>query len=552
MKRLSLILQMRSNRRFSTSTSSSLDSIKKILSSPRPEISSSGHQVCVTGWFKSIREQKNYSFGELIDGSTASSLQLVWPTATGVLQQHQSQFSHSQGFSTLLPSSSSSSSSSSSLSSSMSTVKPTLGSSVKVWGTLIASPKPMQPVELQVTRFEMLGINDVHNYPLQRKAKESPEFLREILHLRARTPQISAAMRVRDSLSFSIASFMRKKGVLHVHTPVLTSNDCEGAGELFSVSPSTSARTKGDFFGKPVHLTVSGQLHLEALAVGGALSRVYSLGPTFRAEDSNTPRHLCEFWMLEAELAPGSMHDSINLAEDCLRQSCRDLLNELPDDIGLLVDNSNKSGVSIRDRLEECAKEQQTNEKFPHITYTEALKILHSSKVSFKIPIPLWGQGLALEHERFLSDIYIKGPVFITSYPASCKPFYMRSSEVEKSDKGGEETVEAFDFLVPGVGELAGGSAREDRFDLLASKMQSLNLLSTEYSNAILTKSLSKLPHASTDSKFLDWYLDLRRFGGTSHSGFGLGFERLVMFATGIENVRDVIPMPRTPNSCRM
>ena len=209
-------------------------------------------------------------------------------------------------------------------------MKPTLGSSVKVWGTLIASPKPMQPVELQVSRFEMLGINDVHNYPLQRKAKESPEFLREILHLRARTPQISAAMRVRDCLSFSIASFMRKKGVLHVHTPVLTSNDCEGAGELFSVSPSTSARTKGDFFGKPVHLTVSGQLHLEALAVGGALSRVYSLGPTFRAEDSNTPRHLCEFWMLEAELAPGSMHDSINLAEPSLDATTHISAAQLP------------------------------------------------------------------------------------------------------------------------------------------------------------------------------------------------------------------------------
>lgn len=558
--RLSLIFKTRrQNSKSSFIRNFASSSVKALLA--QGSSSFLGREVCVTGWFKSIREQKNYSFGELIDGSTSLSLQLVWPATLSAASAATSVNNVSK---TLHPTSPSLLS------------KPSLGSSVKVWGTLIASPKPHQPVEVQVTRLELLGSNDALNYPLQRKAKESAEFLREIPHLRARSPLISATMRVRECMSYSIASLMRRQGVLHVHTPVLTSNDCEGAGELFSVSPASSHVKKGSsdgnasFFGKPVFLTVSGQLHLEALAVGGALSRVYSLGPTFRAEDSNTPRHLCEFWMLEAELAPGSMQDAMDLSEQCLRISCRDLIEERPDDVDILVGNNNSSnggggGTLIRDRLEASARKTPHGERFPQLTYTEALVVLQNSNVQFKVPVPLWGDGLALEHERFLTDKYIKGPVFVTHYPAKCKPFYMRTtrnennlgSEISGSPNDGEnreqETVEAFDFLVPGVGELAGGSAREENFNLLATKMRKLRLLSTEYASALSVNGpMSSLPVAQTDSRFLDWYLDLRRFGGSPSAGFGLGFERLVMFATGIENVRDAIPMPRTPNSCRM
>jgi asparaginyl-tRNA synthetase len=563
MSRLASIFKTRKD--FSKILRNYSTTVKSLLSKESSLSLGGGREVCVTGWFKSIREQKNYSFGELIDGSTALSLQLVWPTtmtATTSSTSTSSAGTLSDRITSSLPQYPTTLS-----------LKPSLGSSVKVWGTLIASPKPNQPVEVQVSRYELLGNNDAVNYPLQRKAKESSEFLREILHLRARSPLISAAMRVRESMSYSISSLMRKQGVLHVHTPILTSNDCEGGGELFSVLPASSHVKNGtvddesklsSFFGKPVYLTVSGQLHLEALAVGGALSRVYSLGPTFRAEDSNTPRHLCEFWMLEAEIAPGSMQEAMDLAEHCLRQTCRDLLAERPDDINVLISSNNvnsNNGSLIRDRLEASALHMPAGERFPQITYTEALTILNKSITSFKVPVPVWGDGLALEHERFLTDKHFKGPVFVTHYPAKCKPFYMRTTRnadtgvVENNVSKERETVEAFDFLVPGVGELAGGSAREDNFGLLAAKMQKLNLLSPEYSKALAASNgqlSSSLPMAQTDSRFLDWYLDLRRFGGSPSSGFGLGFERLVMFATGIENVRDAIPMPRTPNSCRM
>lgn len=377
-------------------------------------------------------------------------------------------------------------------------------------------------------------------------------------------------LRIRDTLQHALHSVLREDGCVSVNTPILTSNDCEGAGELFSVLPAAdlkaavaagpqprsdgktpnqaSLQPADRFFGKPVYLTVSGQLHLEAFAC--ALGRVYTFGPTFRAEDSNTTRHACEFWMLEPELAPGSMHDAMDLAERCVKGAMAAVLRERPDDVRFLAEKGG-SEAGLADRLAATA---DTGTRFARMTYTEAVAALRGSGRAFTVPVS-WGDGLASEHERFLAEEVVKGPLFVTDYPAAIKPFYMKASPPRDGEPG--PTVQAFDLLMPGLGELVGGSAREDDHGVLAGRMAALELLSPARAAALAAPTApgaagAKYPPADCNGSHLDWYLDLRRFGSVPHAGFGLGFERLVMLATGIPNIRDVLPIPRVPDSCRM
>lgn len=410
------------------------------------------------------------------------------------------------------------------------------GAAVVVNGTLVESQGKGQSVEIQVNSIEILGDSNPEEYPIQPK-KHSMEFLREQAHLRVRTNTFSAVMRLRSALSFAVHQYFTQNGFYHVHTPIITGSDAEGAGEMFRVSTldakNPPLKDDGevnyteDFFGKETNLTVSGQLEAEAYAM--ALGKVYTFGPTFRAENSNTTRHLAEFWMIEPEVAFMDLDGNMDLAEDFIKHVLTYVLENCEDDLAFLDERYRKEEASKpqAQRSEMGLLEKLhfvVDNNFKRVSYTEAIEILRNSKPNkkkkFQFLIDSWGADLQSEHERYLVEKHFKCPVILFDYPANIKAFYMRLN-----DDG--NTVRAMDVLFPGVGEIAGGSQREERLDVLQEKIQSLGI----------------------DEKELWWYLDLRRFGTAVHSGFGLGFERLVQFATGMGNIRDVIPFPRTPQS---
>lgn len=439
--------------------------------------------VTVAGWVRTLRAQKNFSFIELYDGSCFKTLQII---ADDKLTHYQSIIDQ------------------------LST-----GASVKVTGQVVQSPKSAQNIELQATSIEILGQCPADTYPLQKK-RHSFEFLRTIAHLRPRTNTQGAVLRLRNTLAFAIHRFFQERGFYYAHTPILTASDCEGGGEQFVVTTQLTPASQGkmvpidfknDFFAKPTYLTVSGQLNGETLAC--ALGDIYTFGPTFRAENSNTSRHLAEFWMIEPEMAFADLEDNIQLAQDFLKYITKAVLDERKDDL-VFFDQFISNGLI--ERLEHFYKTG-----FQRISYTEAVKILLESNHPFEFPVA-WGIDLQSEHERYLCEKIFNGPIVIYDYPRHIKAFYMR-------DNADGKTVAAMDVLVPGVGEIIGGSQREERLDKLEAKLKEFNLDPESYS----------------------FYLDLRRYGTVPHAGFGAGFERLVQFFSGIENIRDAIAYPRYP-----
>ncbi len=439
----------------------------------------------IKGWVKSCRSSKNVSFLDVSDGSCLASLQVV---ADHTLPNYQEQVK-----------------------------KITTGCAVRVIGELVESPAKGQDVELTASQVEVVGWAD-ETYPLQKK-RHSFEFLREIAHLRPRTNSLGAVTRVRSALSFAIHSFFKEHGFYYVHTPIISTGDCEGAGETFTVTDFDLGAVpqdghgkvdwSADFFGRQANLTVSGQLQAEAYAL--ALGNVYTFGPTFRAEDSNTSRHLAEFWMIEPEMAFCDLDGDVRLAEEFLTYLIEYVLEHCQEDLALF---NNFIDKSLLQRLENVA-----NHDFERITYTEAVALLDKAQGAFQYPVT-WGADLQSEHERYLTEQVFKRPVVVTDYPNTIKPFYMRSNDDGK-------TVAAMDILVPGIGEIVGGSQREERLDRLTARMEELGMEQDGY----------------------QWYIDLRRYGSVPHAGFGLGFERIVQFVTGMKNIRDVIPFPRTPGS---
>jgi asparaginyl-tRNA synthetase len=444
-----------------------------------------GQGAVVQGWVRTKREAKNLVFIELNDGSCMKGLQVVAELESGGLDQ----------------------------ASKDAIGKAQTGASLRVEGSLVPSPAEGQAAELRAARIELLGEADPETYPLQKK-RHSMEFLRDISHLRARTNTFGAVARVRSEMSFAIHSFFRDRGFSYVHTPLITASDCEGAGAMFQVTTLDLDRLgksgkapdyAADFFGKRAYLTVSGQLEGETYAT--ALSRVYTFGPTFRAENSNTTRHLAEFWMIEPEMAFARLEENMELAEAFVRHLLTWALDKCGDDIDFFNDRI-QSG--LRETLEKVA-----SSSFARVTYTEAVSLLEKSGQSFEYPVG-WGQDLQSEHEKYLTEKVFGKPVIVTDYPKEIKAFYMRGNEDGK-------TVRAMDVLVPRLGEIIGGSEREERLDVLEARLKELGLEAKDYW----------------------WYLDLRRFGSVPHSGFGLGFERLMLYVTGMANIRDVIPYPR-------
>ena len=410
------------------------------------------------------------------------------------------------------------------------------GASIEIFGILVASQGKGQSVEIQAEKIIILGESDPDSYPIQPK-KHSLEFLRENAHLRVRTNTFSSIFRIRSSISFAIHKYFKENGFVYVNTPIITGSDAEGAGEMFKVTTlninkaevedNGSIDYSKDFFGKETNLTVSGQLEAENMAMG--LGKVYTFGPTFRAENSNTSRHLAEFWMIEPEMAFYDLIDNMNLAEDFIKYVLKYVVEDCKDDLDFLNNrliNEDKNKPK-QERHELTLIERLNfvvNNDFVRITYTEAYEILKNSKPNkkkkFKFPISEWGIDLQSEHERFLVEKHFKKPVIIYDYPSKIKAFYMRMNDDGK-------TVKAMDILFPGIGEIVGGSQREERLDVLKARIKELNI----------------------DEEELWWYLDLRKFGTVQHSGFGLGLERLILFATGMSNIRDVIPFPRTPKN---
>jgi len=450
-------------------------SIKEILLAP--DLASS--QV-VHGWIRTKREAKNVVFLELNDGSLFDNLQIVIDTSDNATDIS----------------------------------RLTTGASVKVTGSMVSSQGGKQQYEIQAREIELLGSAPADTYPLQKK-RHSLEFLREIAHLRPRTNTFGAVTRVRNAAAFAVHRFYQERGFFYVNTPVITASDCEGAGEMFQVTtlPVEELAKKGavidykhDFFGKKASLTVSGQLEAETYAT--AMSRVYTFGPTFRAENSNTTRHLAEFWMIEPEMAFFELGDNIELAQDFIVYVISAVMNECKDDLSFF---NERIQPGLIDQLSKVV-----TTPFVHITYTEAVETLLKSGKTFEFPVK-WGIDMQSEHERFLTDEVFKGPVVVTDYPKEIKSFYMYQNEDGK-------TVRAMDVLVPRLGEIIGGSQREHRYDRLTERMKDLGLNEADYW----------------------WYLDLRRFGTVPHSGFGLGFERLIQYITGMQNIRDVIPFPRS------
>jgi asparaginyl-tRNA synthetase len=444
-----------------------------------------GQQIVLCGWVRSKRESKEIAFLVLSDGSTQETLQLVISSKTPAF--HHLHLCNN-------------------------------GSSIRAKGVLRESPGKGQKYELEVSEIEVFGDADPEKYPLQKKG-HTLEFLREIGHLRSRTNTYGAIFRLRNILALAIQEFFQEKGFIWVHTPIITSSDCEGAGELFTVTSLDLANLpKGedgnidfsqDFFGKRAFLTVSGQLEAEFLSM--SLGKVYTFGPTFRAENSNTTRHLSEFWMVEPEMAFADLKDDMELAEDFFRFLCRKVLEKGEKELSFL--ESQYKRISLK----ELNKLAETN--FAHITYTDAIRELKNSKESFEFPID-WDTDLQSEHERYLTDKIIRGPVIVTDFPKEIKAFYMKSNTDGK-------TVAAMDVLVPKVGEIIGGSQREERLDILERRMKEMGI----------------------PDENLQWYLDLRRFGTAPHAGFGMGFERMVQYITGMVNIRDVIPCPRAPQT---
>lgn len=442
-----------------------------------------GKPVTVCGWVRSKRESKGFAFLVLSDGSTQETLQLVINSGA-------------PGFQQLLHCNT--------------------GAAILAKGILKESPAKGQKFEMEVSELEVFGEADPEKYPLQKKG-HTLEFLREIAHLRPRTNTFGAVFRLRNILASAVHEFFQDRGFVWVHTPVITSSDCEGAGELFSVTSFDLENPPGkddggidfsqDFFGRRAFLTVSGQLEAEFLAM--SLGNVYTFGPTFRAENSNTTRHLSEFWMIEPEMAFADLKDDMRLAEDFFRFLCRKALEKGEKELSFLENHYKRISP------EELRKLADTS--FVHISYTDAIKELQGAKERFEFPVE-WGSDLQSEHERYLTDNVIKGPVIVFDYPKDIKAFYMRLN-----DDG--RTVAAMDMLVPKIGEIIGGSQREERLSVLEERLRQ-----------------SGIPVES-----LQWYLDLRRFGSAPHAGFGLGFERLVQYITGMVNIRDVIPCPRAP-----
>lgn len=441
--------------------------------------------ITVCGWVRTIRNQKSFAFIELNDGSTLSGIQIV---ASQDIPYYEEMIS-----------------------------KITTGASIRVEGVLVASPEGhKQQFELQAHQIHVYGECSAEDYPLQKK-RHSFEFLRTIAHLRPRTNTQGAVLRVRNALSFATHSFFQSRGFLYVQTPIITASDCEGAGAQFLVTtmnvnklPRDSDGTvdfSKDFFQKPAYLTVSGQLNAETLAC--AMSDVYTFGPTFRAENSNTSRHLAEFWMIEPEMAFASLQDDMECAEAYLKYTMNYILEHCAEDLAFF-DQFVEKGLIERLKLVVATP-------FAHMTYTAAIAILLKAEQKFEFPVS-WGCDLQSEHERYLSEQYCKKPVILTDYPKEIKAFYMKMNDDQK-------TVAAMDVLVPKIGELIGGSQREDQLDLLEKRILEFGLHPADYS----------------------WYTQLRKYGSVPHSGFGAGFERLIQFATGMENIRDVIPFPRYP-----
>ena len=442
--------------------------IANVLAATRPE-----REITICGWIRTRRDAKDFSFLELNDGSCLSNIQCLVDKGTEAEKQ---------------------------------LGQASTGASLQVVGELVESPGKGQKWEIRARNIKVLGLADSQTFPLQKK-RHTDEFLREIAHLRPRTNKYGATFRIRSAAGFAIHKYFHENGFQWVQTPVLTGSDCEGAGEMFHVSAIEPGKSGEDFFDKACSLTVSGQLEAEALAT--ALGKVYSFGPTFRAENSNTPRHAAEFWMVEPEMAFANLADLMNLGESLVKYVVKFVLDSCQADIDLFNKFVDRD---LREKLENIL-----NREFVRISYAEAIEILKNSDSKFVYPVE-FGNDLQTEHERFLAENHFKLPVIVYDYPAGIKAFYMRENDDSR-------TVAAMDVLVPGIGELIGGSQREERLDILERKMAALGMNPQDYW----------------------WYLDLRRFGTVPHAGFGLGFERLVMMLTGITNIRDVIPFPRTP-----
>ena len=442
-------------------------------------------EVTVEAWVKTVRASKNFGFIEINDGSFFKNVQVVF---------------------------------NSDLSNFAEVSKLTISSSIKVVGTVVVTENAKQPFEIHANTVEIFNLSD-NQYPLQKK-KHSFEYMRTIAHLRPRSNTFNAVFRVRSVLAYAIHQFFQERGFVYVNTPLLTSSDAEGAGEMFNVNSFDLANVpknedgsvdfSKDFFGKPAHLTVSGQLNAETYAM--AFRNVYTFGPTFRAEDSNTVKHAAEFWMVEPEICFADLKDDMDLAEDMIKFIFSTVLEKCPEEMEFF---NNFIDKTLLDRLHNVI-----NSDFGRITYTDAIKELEKANDEFEFKVS-WGIDLQTEHERYLCEKVFKKPVFVTDYPKDIKAFYMKQNPDGK-------TVAAADLLAPVIGEIIGGSQREENYDKLVTRMKELNMPLDEYG----------------------WYLDLRKYGSCNHAGFGLGFERAIMYLTGMQNIRDVIPFPRTPKNC--
>lgn len=445
----------------------------------------SGKTITVCGWARTIRDSKNLGFIDLNDGSSFKGVQIVFEA------------DKINNFKEI--------------------AKQNVGAALCVTGELLLTPEAKQPFEIHAAEITVEGPS-TPDYPLQKK-RHTVDYLRTIAHLRPRTNLFSAAFRVRSAAAYAIHKFFNERGFVYVHTPLITGSDCEGAGEMFRVTtldPENPPRNEDgtidfsqDFFGKPTSLTVSGQLEGECMAM--AFGKIYTFGPTFRAEKSYTPRHAAEFWMIEPEIAFADLNDDMDLAKDMIQYIIKYVMETCPQDIAFFNQFMDKGLI---ERLEHVA-----NSDFARVTYTEAVELLEKNNDKFEYKVE-WGCDLQTEHERYLTEQIFKKPVFVTDYPKEIKAFYMRLNDDGK-------TVAAVDLLVPGIGEIIGGSQREERLDLLTQRLHELGLKEEDYW----------------------WYLDLRRYGGAQHAGFGLGFERMVMYLTGIPNIRDVLLFPRTTGS---
>ena len=442
-------------------------------------------EITVGGWVRSVRDSKSFGFLVLHDGSFFNTLQIVYHDTMGNFAQ---------------------------------VSRLNVGAAVIVRGTLVATPQAKQPFEIQAVEVTLEGAS-APDYPLQKK-RHTLEYLRTMTHLRPRTNMFQAVFRVRSLTAYAIHRFFQERVFVYVHTPLITGSDCEGAGEMFQVTtldlenmpktPEGAVDFSQDFFGRPTNLTVSGQLNGETFAM--AFRDIYTFGPTFRAENSNTTRHAAEFWMIEPEMAFADLSDNMQIAEDMLKYVIRYVLEHAPEEMNFFHSFVDKG---LLDRLNHVL-----NSEFGHVTYTEAVEILEKNNEHFDYKV-FWGCDLQTEHERYLTEQVFKRPVFVTDYPKEIKAFYMKMNEDNR-------TVAAMDCLVPGIGEIIGGSQREDDLDKLSARMKEMGLKEEDYG----------------------FYLDLRRYGTVRHSGFGLGFERCVMYLTGMGNIRDVIPFPRTVKNC--